>query len=70
MNHFAHHKKLRSLNKKRTIASIDTSSPKTDSSNSQRDYIAAIIGKDVQLDCKMKHLVNEDDKVHTKNSKF
>jgi hypothetical protein len=31
--------------------------------NLQRDYIAATVGKEVQLDCKIKNLVNEDDKV-------
>lgn len=29
----------------------------------QRDYMAAVIGKDVQLDCRMKNLANDDDKV-------
>jgi hypothetical protein len=41
--------------KKRTIINGDY--------NLQRDYIAATVGKDVQLDCKMKNLVNEDDKI-------
>lgn len=34
-----------------------------DSSSVQRDYMAAVIGKDVQLDCRMKNLANDDDKV-------
>jgi len=29
----------------------------------QRDYMAAVIGKDVQLDCRMKNLANDDDKI-------
>ena len=32
--------------------------------NLQRDYIAATVGKEVQLDCKIKNLVNDDDKVN------
>ena len=31
--------------------------------NLQRDYLATTVGKDVQIDCKMKNLSNEDDKV-------
>jgi hypothetical protein len=29
----------------------------------QRDYVATTVGKEVQLECKMKDLLNEDDKV-------
>lgn len=29
----------------------------------QRDYIVTTVGKDVQLDCKMKNLSKDDDKV-------
>lgn len=29
----------------------------------QRDYMAAVIGKDVQLDCRMKNLAHDDDKI-------
>lgn len=32
-------------------------------SSVQRDYMAAVVGKDVQLDCRMKNLANDDDKV-------
>lgn len=58
-HHHRHHHNQRSFNnetaKKRTAISIDY--------NLQRDYIAATVGKDVQLDCKMKNLANEDDKI-------
>lgn len=31
--------------------------------NLQRDYVATTVGKEVQLDCKMKDLLNDDDKI-------
>ena len=34
-----------------------------DSYNLQRDYVATNVGKEVQLDCKMKDLISEDDKI-------
>jgi len=64
IHHYDNRKEIRSSNqvingssssKKRTIISGDY--------NLQRDYIAATVGKDVQLDCKMKDLANDDDKI-------
>jgi hypothetical protein len=53
-NHHAHHYSSKS----------DTSGGNTSANNAiQRDYMAAVIGKDVQLDCKMKNLANDDDKI-------
>jgi len=31
--------------------------------DAKRDYVSAIVGKDVQLDCKISELVHDDDKV-------
>lgn len=31
--------------------------------DTKRDYVSAIVGKDVQLDCKITELVHDDDKV-------
>ena len=58
-NHHHHrrhsHFKARDLYKKRTAVLIK--------SDLQSDYVSAIVGKDVQLDCKMVNLAHDDDKV-------
>ncbi|CAF0856230.1 unnamed protein product [Brachionus calyciflorus] len=48
---------------KRTLQNeLNLMSSKSES-NLQRDYIAATLGKDVQLDCKMSGLVGDDEKI-------
>lgn len=59
-HHRHHHRSFnddtkQNSSKKRTILNGDY--------NLQRDYIAATVGKDIQLDCKMKNLANDDDKI-------
>lgn len=46
-----------------TVDSSSNSNQANDSNSVQRDYMAAVIGKDVQLDCRMKNLAGDDDKV-------
>jgi len=45
------------------VASSNSSESASSSGSVQRDYMAAVIGKDVQLDCRMKNLANDDDKI-------
>ena len=50
--------------KKRTVTSNNNNNNINNEYNLQREYVSAIIGKDVQLDCKMKNLAHDDDKVN------
>lgn len=44
-----------------TAGDSSNSNQANDSNSVQRDYMAAVIGKDVQLDCRMKNLASDDD---------
>lgn len=62
-NNNNHHEHENLYNNENNKKNVNNSSLNMNNNNIQRDYIAAVIGKEVQLDCKMKNLINDDDKI-------
>ena len=58
-----HIRSHRHSNKSKFESSVKRTAGLHPNYNLQRDYIATTIGKDIQLDCKMNNLANDDDKV-------
>jgi hypothetical protein len=66
-NHQHHNAKLKHYKLKKQLPNSSNVNQNKNELNSldnlQRDYISTTIGRDVQIDCKMKRLNNDDDKI-------
>jgi hypothetical protein len=68
-NHYNYRRRNRqrdSISGRRSSSSSDSNKGRT---INQKDYISSIVGKDVQLDCKLDNLADDNDKVNSSETK-